>query len=480
MTCEHSEHLLDLVYGELDDAEATALRREVEACEACREELAELEATKRLADQLPLEPMPSAARSAILAAARDQAAANAGDERAGGSAEIDAGKSEEKTSIWASVLEWARGLTAGPQVAMATVMLLVVAIGVWYLPQDRAPEVGTTVMRPDPEGEVAPSELAEPAAPVEVLAENAAEADALDGESEEARREEPRDRTAEEDANGQTRLALRTDAPEAERADTDRETRGQTFESERPARPASARATAAPLEEPRVAEAEPPPVPAEPAPSPEPSPRATRRARAEAQQAQLDGTELPSYADDGLSLSQQAEAEEGAAAAAPSAERSAGAPSPNTIEPMDGSRATYQRAMSSYRRRDYRTAAEEFEAVVQSPRPETRELLPSALHHLARSHRQRGACAAAVQHYANLFRRFPDYRQVPEALLESVDCHRRLGRLREARRLLNQAARFSRTQAEAQRELRRLDTLDRAQRAPARAMPAAESYDSAY
>ena len=98
MTCEHSEHLLDLVYGELDDAEATALRREVEACEACREELAELEATKRLADQLPLEPMPSAARSAILAAARDQAAANAGDERAGGSAEIDAGKSEEKTT----------------------------------------------------------------------------------------------------------------------------------------------------------------------------------------------------------------------------------------------------------------------------------------------------------------------------------------------------------------------------------------------
>ena len=149
------------------------------------------------------------------------------------------------------------------------------------------------------------------------------------------------------------------------------------------------------------------------------------------------------------------------------------APSANTIEPIQGDRAAYRRGLDHYRAREYRAAADEFDRVVQRPQPDARTLVPSALHHLARSHRQRGDCANAIRHYENLFSRYRSYNQTSHAQIEAADCYRRRGQLSRARSLLQLAERNAATQAIARRELARIDVLERGQRRRSRARPAA-------
>ncbi len=135
----------------------------------------------------------------------------------------------------------------------------------------------------------------------------------------------------------------------------------------------------------------------------------------------------------------------------------------NTLEPLENEGTEYEEAMNRYRGGQYVEAAAEFERVIGRPGV-NRELLPSAQHHLARSHRQRGACAAAVNHYERLFQRYPAYGLLPQALIEAADCYRRVGRYSEARAHLHRAAGYNSTSAAARRELTRLDTIERAAR----------------
>lgn len=437
MDCEHRDQLLDLVYGELEDAEASVLRRQAEACEGCRDELVRLDQAKRLADQLVLEPMPLTARNLIMAAAEQAAAKNAEPE-------------PEREGWLAGVLTWIRETAAKPQLAMAVVMLGVVAVGIYFVPGDELAqqEIETSLVA-DPETEI---QTAEHDSVERELDEEALPAEDRDEEDENQEQHQDEVRDPEVDSVE----TVRPDEPETEapRPDTTRRTDPRTRTTRR-----------------------------------DPTPAEIAAARREGESADLEQA---------LDLADVQNREEGARVVTAQQRVTTDAPTPvpttemvatrtmpqqqssNTIEPMRGNRATYERAMSEYRGGDFRSAAEEFERVVRSPDDDVRQLLPSALHHLARSHRRRGACSTALQHFNRLFQLYPAYAQLPQALLEAADCHRREGSLSEARTLLHRAAGYASTEAAAERELRRIETIQRAQRRSAPAPAQADSVESAY
>jgi anti-sigma factor RsiW len=67
------EQLLDLAYGELGRREARALRRHLEGCASCREELERMSATRSAMSALGHEPAPARGEGILLAAARQAA-----------------------------------------------------------------------------------------------------------------------------------------------------------------------------------------------------------------------------------------------------------------------------------------------------------------------------------------------------------------------------------------------------------------------
>jgi hypothetical protein len=149
MNCEQYEDpLLSLAEGDLPPDEAADVRAHAASCPRCGELLERLSAGHQLSLRLPMADPPAAVGSRIMAAARAHAAGNAGTPVA-----------PHRGLSATAILQWLREVALGPQVAMATVMLLVVAIGVWYLPDLRLePDLRAgPVMHPGVEGEPAPS-----------------------------------------------------------------------------------------------------------------------------------------------------------------------------------------------------------------------------------------------------------------------------------------------------------------------------------
>ena len=68
---ELRDRLLDLAYGELPVREAHELEAHATTCEACRAELARIQATRRVMSALPVEPAPEGGERVLLAAARE-------------------------------------------------------------------------------------------------------------------------------------------------------------------------------------------------------------------------------------------------------------------------------------------------------------------------------------------------------------------------------------------------------------------------
>ncbi len=442
MSCSHDDRLLDLVMGEIPAEDAAALRAEALECPHCHDALAQLELGAALAARMPMEEPPAAMDVLIMKAAREKAEAMASERAKVAPAVPDAAPASaaeppaaEALTTWERLKQWASGITLGPQLAMASVMVLVVSIGLFYLPEGGGDTVARTAVTPDPEGE-AMSALPDP---------SMAPADShLPGEEPEAAvAVEESDEVDGDDVERPTAFA-REDRVAGSLgyggSNRDRADRQQNRNTERQQWQPEAEAEAAPA----------------------PSPRQRQAARTEARQAAVPNEDpLPSF--------------EGSVAQNAGVPPSAGVPSaPSAPSTQAGS--SYEAGVGSYRGGRYREAEEELEdAMREAP---SRDILPNSVHQLARSYRQQNDCQNAVTHYQDLLQRFPSYAQLPQAMIEAADCQRRLGRLRQARTLLERAQRYASTRATASRELQRIETLERASRR--RAAPAAvDAYEAA-
>jgi tetratricopeptide (TPR) repeat protein len=142
MDCDLCEkRIVELLYGELDERAAAETRNHLEGCPSCKAAFERLEIARAYARRLELAPAPS--MSKVLAAAREQAAVNrasreqAAAGRARGPLEGTPGAVEApgEENGTARFLRWLGGVAMAPQLGVATVLLLVVGIGLWYLPQ---------------------------------------------------------------------------------------------------------------------------------------------------------------------------------------------------------------------------------------------------------------------------------------------------------------------------------------------------------
>jgi hypothetical protein len=167
MDCELCEkRLVDLLYDELDASSAAEVRAHLEGCEACRHAMDKLESGRAFARKLELAPAPSMAK--VLAAAREQAATNrAARDRPEPTHEPEVPRERPvEESPLTRVLRWLGAVAMGPQLGVATVLLLVVGIGLWYLPQlgdgERGREIALLEPEPGSTGETTTLVPAEP------------------------------------------------------------------------------------------------------------------------------------------------------------------------------------------------------------------------------------------------------------------------------------------------------------------------------
>jgi hypothetical protein len=148
-TCE--ERLLDLLSGQMQAEERASLEASLARCPRCQALEARLRQGLSLAQQLELLDPPETVAARVMAVAR---------QRAGLVEAQDAGTEplrREPQRAWQRVLEWLGRAAMTQQVAMAMVMLLLVAVGLWYVPRsDRTPRAaGGSVVNPDPGAEAA-------------------------------------------------------------------------------------------------------------------------------------------------------------------------------------------------------------------------------------------------------------------------------------------------------------------------------------
>lgn len=169
LDCETCDALLiDLVERELDEAKSAEVRAHASTCESCARSLARLEGGRRAARELVRVEAPRL--DAVMAAARARAA----EVRAAAAAEQTRGEVIEAPSVPApakkeedswleGALRWLGSLATRPQAAMAALLVLMVGIGVFNLPQFRAHEGGDAdgaLVEPDVRAELGPSALA--------------------------------------------------------------------------------------------------------------------------------------------------------------------------------------------------------------------------------------------------------------------------------------------------------------------------------
>lgn len=157
MDCRHCDALLlDLAGSELSAQTAAEVRTHAMQCAECGAALARVERGLSLARQLPIEEPPGTLSERVMQAARGQAHVRP--------------QGHVATPPWHAFMEWMRRVPMARQVQMAIVMLLIVGVGLWSVPELtrklRAPSV--TMRSMDHGGEAGPSAELQPAKPLDL------------------------------------------------------------------------------------------------------------------------------------------------------------------------------------------------------------------------------------------------------------------------------------------------------------------------
>jgi len=427
---EFDESVLDLVYGEIEGRAADALREHAAACPACRETLAGLLLTRRLAARLPPGEIEDTGREAILSAAR-RAAAGFAEGRARPIPVDEPGLQPFFVHREPGFFDRLRAALLRPAFATAAAASLVLAVALVLYQRGAGPvddfrvETSAPFLGPIGAGRTAPAQQTGPAALPAV-------SPPMDPPAEELKAEAVRESAAED------RLAL------AGRGRGGGGTRRSTADAAEPLP-----GTSGPHPGEELAAAPGPRTIRDEAPAKRPGADSWPEARGD-----VDDLEA-------LPRRKSAAAPAGAATASPAAppakQAFAAAPPADGFSSADGD-ATYEEALAAYRRGDCAGAIPLFERLVAAPGTSS-GTRASSLHHLALCEKRAGRCSQAIPHFDALLAGYPGYARRPDALWEAAACHRRLGDTSEARRHLVDLARYPAWRERAFEELHVMDQL---------------------
>lgn len=426
LDCEACDALLiDLVERELDETRAAAVRAHASGCETCGRALERLEGGRRAARELLRAEPPRL--DAVMAAARARAAeiraaAAAEQERR---AEAVSAPPEpvvpQRSETWLEgAMRWLGAWATRPQVAMAALLVLMVGIGIFNLPQFRSHEGADpdgVLVEPDVRAELGPSAL-DPADPLELDVDPRTQRVALGSGEHEAPTEDDPTR----DRRPTTTIASATAQDET----------SATHEERRPTPPTTHDAT-------DTAEA----IALEQRPAPAPEGLAVAEIAPHDGLGRVEDGPLPD-------LGQAGTSSEGSAVVLAPAPMVA----PHPSAPTTPSAATGVRPVAP--------AYDE----VEPPTSGLAAAMPAAIHRQARALAAAGHCDEALPRYRALLTDHPDYADAPRAMLELADCDRRLGRFGDAERWLTRAETFPSVSADARRLRTQVATARRAAERP--------------
>jgi len=452
MDCDHCQRLLmEVACGEDHLPGVADARAHAVDCSVCRPALDTLERGLHLAAQLPLVEPSQKATDEIMRLARNHALASRTLAHAPASPRADLAP-----GLGDRIRIFLGQFAMGRQVAMATVMVLVIAVGFWFVPGMRRHELaGGNVVNPDTDGEAGPSDGIVAAAPLD-LDLRQGRIRARDDATEHRRVREPgivAEPTSEPTATEES-ARIGEEVAQASGADTaaanvpaamefappppsDDALKGLVATDSAPERektmPTETVAAAAAMPSPRRA-----------APARAYAPTAT----AEADEFAMGAAPLPAAPSASASADLREESSGGYAPPAPSSMRSRSAPgagagsvATSAAESMGEASAPSARTQTdslasgaaSFRAGDYRAAIDAFESA-------NRQLdggLPSTARlSLARSYQRTGRCNVAIAHYETFLRTAP---RASDAMLELAACYRRLGRTEQADQLASRA-----------------------------------------
>jgi TolA-binding protein/anti-sigma factor RsiW len=444
MDCTHCEPvLLDLCYGELAPAQEREVRAHVHECPACRKALSRIEAGQALARHLPDEAPSPEMTDNILRAAQAHL------RKRGGPFERFQG-----------FLESMARLAMTRQVAMATMSLVIVFVGLWSIPEltQRKESRATVVVEAPHDGEAGPSAarptaaaVPEPAASEPVPpAEVAAQLDTRKRDLGQGNDMPPRARrrqVASVEAKGGGGLALREQASNANGLERAKQQPKDKAAEKRfaPPPPAAASRQLDDVDEllaQNLAKRE-----SSATQGASSSGRVERKPRAAAE-AEGDYLEGLSGGLEDYRRNPYASGSEPAKTAAPAspAPTAAAAPAgPSSLEEV------YAAGVERYRAADYAAAAKLFSQMLESSSPSAQR--PAALLYLARSERALGRCDRAIRAYETLVRSYGSAQQSALALAEGVGCFDKLGDAAGAQRLLEHATSVPSLSAQATKAL---------------------------
>jgi len=515
MNCENCEtQLLDLLYGELDATTVSQVRAHLDGCASCRAASEKLVSARRIVRQLPLESPPARVHAAIMARAQAHVRGEVVAAAPRGKAHAE---SEEPQSPVQRFMAWLGGFVLGPQVAMAMVLMLMVGVGLYYLPGLRTSRnvPGGAIVNADPGDEAGPSAAIQPAEPLDLRldtrtnrlhsgtetvaarnarAESAADEaqDVVEGALPEQPAEQPaatlaalpqtnEARAGDVEAQGGEVIVdgLSDDSTGAELALAP----GEAFGVNRAAAPraSSARQRDQLAFDVASPDSDSPAVAMQRnAPADTATARAPREALAEerSEQEQIaQAAPPPSYRPTVSAPT----------ALAPPTTPSAVAPTPSTPSrapavpgrpsamaggPSVGAAGGSARAgmASGVGSTASAPANSAPQGQAQSPL-----LAAAGLHGVARNQARTSALREAISSYESLMSRYPSYDRATEAMLELAELYRRTGDLTRARSWLARAERAPAYAARARQQRFRIDEMDRARRAvPAAASPSSD------